>query len=618
MMDAGPPEVGVMFASDGGESVRTPYYRAPPEPSPTQPPAPGKKKKATKDHIPRPANAFILFRADFTKNHKLPDGIEKNNGSLSKIASSEWKSLSPEARRFWDARAEDAKKEHQAMYPDYKYRPVHGKNSKHKPKELVGVWKDNKEETDAPKEEPSPADDRWMEGCSTFSVWQAEGDGAPKKPDSNGSASGKKPKPRAKQPRKTPAKKKQAKPKPSSSSSRLSQPGPDASPEEREAYDRRCEYLAQLAARGVTGDAFEIAKQAWDDAHRTKPGRPSPTGGTPIPDATVDADETEDEASDGPESESDMEGSSRRAPAPYAPPPGNAPPRVVSSASFAYERPLYTTETRPTFREPTPERSTYKEPTPEPETERVGDYPRSFARGEGAPAQAPSRPFATYTPDAPYEAPRRDSYVRGSNEPADVEMQDGAPVSSKRKRSPRSDRSSQEREKDLQPQRESSPAKRPRHDSNGAPSDSPRAKEQSPLLAQPSSQKQSPTQAPQTGGSSISSLTTADGDGDADGEVDADGDFDMDDGTADDDEDELESEDTDYEDGQAKPKPKSRLRAKAKAAPRKVGTQARAKSQTKGQSQAKAPAQAKGQAQAKGSLAKRSPPRYTPAVSGTT
>ena len=65
---------------------------APVEASPTEAPPSHKKKKGTKDHIPRPANAFILFRADFTKNHKLPDGIEKNNGSLSKIACA-WPSL---------------------------------------------------------------------------------------------------------------------------------------------------------------------------------------------------------------------------------------------------------------------------------------------------------------------------------------------------------------------------------------------------------------------------------------------------------------------------------------------------------------------------------------------
>ena len=93
------------------------------------------------------------------------------------------------------------------------------------------------------------------------------------------------------------------------------------------------------------------------------------------------------------------------------------------------------TPERSTLREPTPEKATFKDASPEPDMERVADYPRSFARGEGAPPVPP--PF-THTPGEP---PRRDSFVRGSDDSADVEMQDAgsaskAPPSSKRKRSP--------------------------------------------------------------------------------------------------------------------------------------------------------------------------------------
>ncbi|KAL1742677.1 hypothetical protein HDZ31DRAFT_42694 [Schizophyllum fasciatum] len=538
--------------ADAADSVRTPYYRAPPDAAPAQAPAPGKKKKAAKDHIPRPANAFILFRADFTKNHKLPDGIEKNNGSLSKIASSEWKSLSPEARRFWDERAEDAKKEHQAMYPDYKYRPVHGKNSKHKPKELVGVWKDSEKEAEAPKEEEPhpPADDRWMEGCSTFSVWKADGDDS--KRGRGRPPKGLKPPPP-----------KKGSIKPSSSSS---QPGPEASAEEQEAYERRCAYLAQLSARGVSGEAFESAKQAWDDAHRLKPSRASSSGHS-----NHDADATEDE---GPESESETEGARRRAmqAPPPPPPPGNAPPRIVSSAgsSFTYDRPLppalYSSDAvrsafakemppeRPPFRPPTPEKAISKEASPEPEAERIADYPRSFARGEGAPP-VPSLSF-THTPGEP---PRRDSFVRGSDEPADVEMQDAgmpAPPSSKRKRSPYvmyllylNAVSPTSRRVTPDPEdakrKDSSPLKRARHDDAAPHIQAPAP------VAHNDKRPLSPSRA--------SSLTTADG------EYDADGDYDMEDGGAEEDEDGIESEDTEFEDGHAKPKPKPRIRARAKA-----------------------------------------------------
>ena len=36
-------------------------------------------------YIPRPPNAFMLFRADFVRQKHVPGSIEQNHGSLSKI-----------------------------------------------------------------------------------------------------------------------------------------------------------------------------------------------------------------------------------------------------------------------------------------------------------------------------------------------------------------------------------------------------------------------------------------------------------------------------------------------------------------------------------------------------
>ena len=40
-------------------------------------------KKKPENHIPRPPNAFMLFRSDFVKKGKVPSHIESNHGSLS-------------------------------------------------------------------------------------------------------------------------------------------------------------------------------------------------------------------------------------------------------------------------------------------------------------------------------------------------------------------------------------------------------------------------------------------------------------------------------------------------------------------------------------------------------
>jgi len=54
------------------------------------PPAPSRKrcppgKRRSQGYIPRPPNAFMLFRADFVRQKHVPGSIETNHGSLSKI-----------------------------------------------------------------------------------------------------------------------------------------------------------------------------------------------------------------------------------------------------------------------------------------------------------------------------------------------------------------------------------------------------------------------------------------------------------------------------------------------------------------------------------------------------
>jgi len=42
-------------------------------------------KRLSRGYIPRPPNAFMLFRADFVRQRHVPGSIETNHGSLSKI-----------------------------------------------------------------------------------------------------------------------------------------------------------------------------------------------------------------------------------------------------------------------------------------------------------------------------------------------------------------------------------------------------------------------------------------------------------------------------------------------------------------------------------------------------
>ncbi|KAF8630977.1 hypothetical protein AX15_002700 [Amanita polypyramis BW_CC] len=87
---------------------------------------PGKRR--SQGYIPRPANAFMLFRADFVRQRHVPGSIETNYGSLSKIIGTCWRSLPLEEKRVWELKAKHAKAEHKVLYPDYRFRPVHNKN----------------------------------------------------------------------------------------------------------------------------------------------------------------------------------------------------------------------------------------------------------------------------------------------------------------------------------------------------------------------------------------------------------------------------------------------------------------------------------------------------------
>jgi hypothetical protein len=59
-------------------------------PSQLPAPAPSRRrvppgKRRSMGYIPRPPNAFMLFRADFVRQKHVPGSIETNHGSLSKI-----------------------------------------------------------------------------------------------------------------------------------------------------------------------------------------------------------------------------------------------------------------------------------------------------------------------------------------------------------------------------------------------------------------------------------------------------------------------------------------------------------------------------------------------------
>lgn len=78
----------------------------------------------TPSHIPRPPNAFMLYRSDFLKRGIIPAHVERRQQNLSRIAGQCWNLLPPEEKAQWQERAAQALLEHQKRNPDYKFTPA--------------------------------------------------------------------------------------------------------------------------------------------------------------------------------------------------------------------------------------------------------------------------------------------------------------------------------------------------------------------------------------------------------------------------------------------------------------------------------------------------------------
>lgn len=88
---------------------------------------PAHSKKKPENHIPRPPNAFILFRSAFIKGQHVSTDVETNHSTLSKIIGLTWQNLPEDERQVWHGKAKAALDEHKRKFPQYAFRPLHSK-----------------------------------------------------------------------------------------------------------------------------------------------------------------------------------------------------------------------------------------------------------------------------------------------------------------------------------------------------------------------------------------------------------------------------------------------------------------------------------------------------------
>lgn len=85
------------------------------------------------EHVPRPRNAFIIFRCDFTQKYLANGGSERaaetEKSSLSKRAGEAWNNEKPETKRYYKRLADEERTRHRISHPDYRFRPKRQKSA---------------------------------------------------------------------------------------------------------------------------------------------------------------------------------------------------------------------------------------------------------------------------------------------------------------------------------------------------------------------------------------------------------------------------------------------------------------------------------------------------------
>lgn len=117
----------------GGQSLPISMPASGPAQSPTlvQPGAPLDKCtcKSNPNRIPRPRNAFILFRQKYHQSVLDESAEAKTNPEVSRELGRRWRTLSAVERDHWNNLAEEEKRNHAKKYPNYRYTPRrNGKN----------------------------------------------------------------------------------------------------------------------------------------------------------------------------------------------------------------------------------------------------------------------------------------------------------------------------------------------------------------------------------------------------------------------------------------------------------------------------------------------------------
>ncbi|KAF9456808.1 high mobility group box domain-containing protein, partial [Collybia nuda] len=76
------------------------------------------------NRVPRPRNAFMIFRSEFWAGDKISSSVERDHRHISRIIGHCWNQLSETEKDVWRRKAEQEKVEHSLRYPGYRFSPT--------------------------------------------------------------------------------------------------------------------------------------------------------------------------------------------------------------------------------------------------------------------------------------------------------------------------------------------------------------------------------------------------------------------------------------------------------------------------------------------------------------
>ncbi|KAG2013723.1 specific transcriptional repressor [Coprinopsis cinerea AmutBmut pab1-1] len=134
-VDSGQPySTSIVPLSPASLKAASPSPKAPDSPTtptaatsdstPCTKPLPSASTSASRPHVPRPPNAFMIYRSELVKTRAVPPEIEHRQQNLSRLAGQCWNLLPQHEKDKYHQKAKEALLEHQRLNPDYKFTPA--------------------------------------------------------------------------------------------------------------------------------------------------------------------------------------------------------------------------------------------------------------------------------------------------------------------------------------------------------------------------------------------------------------------------------------------------------------------------------------------------------------